>query len=90
WLGAGAARDINPKPNNLDRRFRIYRETLSRFSCAASIVGPHATDLISEILGVKASEGTMNELSNIIQPHPSLSEAIGESADAYFGKAIHM
>ena len=50
----------------------------------------HATDLISEILGVKASEGTMNELSNIIQPHPSLSEAIGESADAYFGKAIHM
>ncbi|MGZ9807329.1 hypothetical protein ACTMNS_05320, partial [Staphylococcus haemolyticus] len=28
--------DLNPKPNNLDRRFRIYRETLSRFSCAAS------------------------------------------------------
>lgn len=56
----------------------------------AFIVGPHATDLISEVLGVKASEGTMNELSNIIQPHPSLSEAIGESADAYFGKAIHM
>ncbi|MGZ9807072.1 hypothetical protein ACTMNS_03680, partial [Staphylococcus haemolyticus] len=22
---------FNPKPNNLDRRFRIYRETLSRF-----------------------------------------------------------
>ena len=55
----------------------------------AFIVGPHATDLISEVLGVKL-EGTMNELSNIIQPHPSLSEAIGESADAYFGKAIHM
>ncbi|MGZ9806963.1 hypothetical protein ACTMNS_03055 [Staphylococcus haemolyticus] len=28
---------LNPKPNNLDRRFRIYRETLSRFSCAASL-----------------------------------------------------
>ncbi|MGZ9808643.1 hypothetical protein ACTMNS_13005, partial [Staphylococcus haemolyticus] len=28
---------FNPKPNNLDRRFRIYRETLSRFSCAASV-----------------------------------------------------
>ncbi|MGZ9807727.1 hypothetical protein ACTMNS_07705 [Staphylococcus haemolyticus] len=27
---------LTPKPNNLDRRFRIYRETLSRFSCAAS------------------------------------------------------
>ncbi|MGZ9808668.1 hypothetical protein ACTMNS_13160, partial [Staphylococcus haemolyticus] len=31
-------RVFNPKPNNLDRRFRIYRETLSRFSCAASLV----------------------------------------------------
>ncbi|MGZ9808545.1 hypothetical protein ACTMNS_12460, partial [Staphylococcus haemolyticus] len=30
-------RVFNPKPNNLDRRFRIYRETLSRFSCAASL-----------------------------------------------------
>lgn len=64
---------------------KVYGEVLGAF-----IVGPHATDLISEVLGVKASEGTMNELSNIIQPHPSLSEAIGESADAYFGKAIHM
>lgn len=64
---------------------KAYGEVLGAF-----IVGPHATDLISEVLGVKASEGTMNELSNIIQPHPSLSEAIGESAYAYFGKAIHM
>ncbi|PYE10107.1 dihydrolipoamide dehydrogenase [Staphylococcus sp. AtHG25] len=64
---------------------KAYGEVLGAF-----IVGPHATDLISEVLGVKVSEGTMNELSNIIQPHPSLSEAIGESADAYFGKAIHM
>ncbi|MGZ9807766.1 hypothetical protein ACTMNS_07955 [Staphylococcus haemolyticus] len=29
---------VNPKCNNLDRRFRIYRETLSRFSCAASLI----------------------------------------------------
>ncbi len=33
------------------------------------IVGPHATDLISEILGVKASGGTLNDISQIIQPH---------------------
>ncbi|SUM42690.1 dihydrolipoamide dehydrogenase [Staphylococcus petrasii] len=54
------------------------------------IVGPHATDLISEILGVKASGGTLNDISQIIQPHPSLSEALGESADASFGKAIYI
>ena len=51
---------------------------------------PHATDLIGEVLGVKASEGTIYELSEIIQPHPALLEAIGEGADAYFGSAIHM
>ncbi|MGZ9806521.1 hypothetical protein ACTMNS_00500, partial [Staphylococcus haemolyticus] len=36
-LGSGIEPVFNPKPNNLDRRFRIYRETLSRFSCAASV-----------------------------------------------------
>ena len=51
---------------------------------------PHATDLIGEVLGVKASEGTIYELSEIIQPHPALLEAIGEGADVYFGSAIHM
>lgn len=62
-----------------------YGEILGAF-----VVGPHATDLISEILGVKAAEGTLNEMAHIIQPHPSLSEAIGESANHYFGQAIHM
>ena len=47
------------------------------------IVGPHATDIIGELLSVKASEGTIHELSQIIQPHPALLEAIGESADAF-------
>ena len=42
------------------------------------MVGPHATDLIGEVLGVKASEGTIYELSEIIQPHPALLEAIAK------------
>ena len=49
----------------------------------------HATDLISEILGVKASEGTMNELSNIIQPHPSIRSNWRERG-CILWKAIHM
>lgn len=53
------------------------------------IVGPHATDLISEILGIKMAGGTLNDIAHIIQPHPSLSEVIGESAEASFGKAIY-
>ena len=37
------------------------------------IVGPHATDIIGELMS--ASEGTIHELSQIIQP-PGLLEAI--------------
>ncbi|MFD1067006.1 dihydrolipoyl dehydrogenase [Oceanobacillus locisalsi] len=62
-----------------------YQEILGAF-----IVGPNATELIGELLGVKASEGTMHELADIVQPHPALSEVIGESAHALFKRAIHM
>src|SRR5699024_5959968 len=64
---------------------KAYGEVLGAF-----IVGPHATDLIGEVLVVKASEGTMNEIYNISQPHTTQSESIDESTDAYFRKAIHM
>ena len=57
-------------------------KSMERFF-GAFIVGPHATDIIGELLSVKASEGTIHELSQIIQPHPALLEAIGESADAF-------
>lgn len=62
-----------------------YQEILGVF-----IAGPNATELIGELLGVKVSEGTMHELADIVQPHPALSEVIGESAHALFERAIHM
>ncbi|WP_174614614.1 dihydrolipoyl dehydrogenase [Virgibacillus ihumii] len=62
-----------------------YQEILGVF-----IVGSRATEMIGELMGVKVSEGTINELAEVIQPHPALSEAIGETADALFGQAIHM
>lgn len=61
-----------------------YSEILGDF-----ITGPNATELIGELLGVKVSEGTIEELSQVIQPHPSLLEVMGESADSYLNKAIH-
>lgn len=62
-----------------------YQEILG-----AVIVGAHATELIGEILAVKHSEGTMNELASLIHAHPAVAEAIGESANALFQQAIHM
>jgi len=56
----------------------------------AVIVGTNATELLGELLGVKHSEGTMHELAGLIQAHPTVSEAIGESANMIFSQAIHV
>jgi dihydrolipoamide dehydrogenase len=53
------------------------------------IVGPHATDLISEGVLAKSMEATMEELAHVIHPHPTLSEAIMEAAHVAMGKGIH-
>ena len=55
----------------------------------AVIVAPNATEMIQEVLAVKGSEGTMHELTGFVRAHPSVSEAIGESAEAFFELAIH-
>ncbi|PIC63047.1 dihydrolipoyl dehydrogenase [Sporosarcina sp. P13] len=55
----------------------------------AVIVASNATELIQEVAVMKHAEGTMHELANFVQAHPTVSEAIGESANAFFGRAIH-
>ena len=46
--------------------------------------------MIHDILGMKYVEGTIEELASMTWAHPTLSEAIFESANNFFGKAIHM
>lgn len=55
----------------------------------AVICGPHATELISTILAVKESEGTVFEMKDQIFAHPTVSESIGEASLDYFDLAIH-
>jgi dihydrolipoamide dehydrogenase len=54
------------------------------------IVGPNATDLISEAVFAMEMEATVEELANAIHPHPTLSEALGEAAQVLTGGAIHL
>jgi dihydrolipoamide dehydrogenase len=53
------------------------------------IVGPHATDLISEGVLAKSMEATVEELAHAIHPHPTLSEAIMEAAHVAMRQGIH-
>lgn len=53
------------------------------------LVGPQATNMISEAGLAKVLDASSWEISETIHPHPTLSEVIGEAALAVEGKQIH-
>ncbi|MCY0876581.1 MAG: dihydrolipoyl dehydrogenase [Firmicutes bacterium] len=53
------------------------------------MIGPHATDLISEAGLALLLNASPWEIGQMIHPHPTLSEALGEAALAVDGLAIH-
>ncbi|MFN0059070.1 MAG: dihydrolipoyl dehydrogenase [Planctomycetota bacterium] len=54
------------------------------------IVGPHATDLISEGCVALGLEATAADLAHIIHAHPTLAEGMMEAAHGLTGGAIHI
>lgn len=55
----------------------------------AHMIGPHVTDMITEMGLAQVLEATSMNIAHTIHPHPTLSEAIMEAALAVEGKAIH-
>ncbi len=55
----------------------------------AHIVGNRACDMIAELVATMALEGGYQELSRIVHPHPTVSEAIFDAARAVDGWATH-
>jgi len=54
------------------------------------IVGPKATELITEGTVAMQLESTLDELIATIHPHPTLSEAVCEAAHAATGHPLHI
>lgn len=54
------------------------------------IIGPKATELITEGTVAMELESTVLEIQHTIHPHPTLSEAVGEAAHAVLGEPIHV
>ncbi len=52
------------------------------------MVGPHATDLISEACVALQLETTTEEIAKTIHPHPTLGEAMMQAAESVYGMAI--
>jgi dihydrolipoamide dehydrogenase len=55
-----------------------------------AIVGPHASDLISEAALAIEMDAYAEDIGLTIHPHPTLSEAIMEAANKALGHAIHV
>jgi dihydrolipoamide dehydrogenase len=56
----------------------------------ATIIGPDATNLITEYTLAMRAELTSDELIETIHPHPTLSEALREAVLAAEGRPIHI
>lgn len=67
----------------------IFNEKLGEI-LGAHIVGEHATELIATFATAISGELTVDELADTILAHPTLSEAMGEAAQAALGRALHL
>ncbi len=56
----------------------------------ATLVGPHAGDLIGQVTLAIEMGATLTDLDEILYAHPSLGEALQEGAESALGKAIHV
>jgi dihydrolipoamide dehydrogenase len=68
---------------------KIIRDAKYGEILGAHIVGPHATELIHELVVARENEYTVEELDLAIHAHPTLSEAVAEAALDSLGKMIH-
>ncbi|MEZ5125905.1 MAG: dihydrolipoyl dehydrogenase [Thermoleophilia bacterium] len=74
---------------NADGFVRIVCEAESGRILGASVLGPHAAELIHELALATHAGLTLESLAGTIHAHPTLSEAIGEAANAALGHGIH-
>ncbi|MFH0817782.1 MAG: dihydrolipoyl dehydrogenase [Candidatus Micrarchaeota archaeon] len=54
------------------------------------IIGPHASDLISEACVAVKNKLKVRDIANTIHPHPVLSEAFAEACLDSMGEALHL
>ncbi|WP_394139050.1 dihydrolipoyl dehydrogenase [Cytobacillus oceanisediminis] len=79
----------NGKAFTMDERtgfIKIIADEVHKEILGIVMVGPNATEMISEAAAFISLEGTVTELANLIHPHPSLSEGFSEAAKAWLEK----
>ncbi len=67
----------------------LYDEALGEI-LGVHIIGEHATELIATFATAMTGELTIDEMADTLMAHPTLSEAMGEAAQAALGRALHL
>jgi len=68
---------------------KIIAEEATDRVLGGHIVGPHASDLIHEIVVAMKNGLAVRDIAGAIHAHPTLSEGIREAAEDLHGQAIH-
>jgi dihydrolipoyl dehydrogenase len=86
WSASGRAVAMG----RLDGLTKLVFETASGRLLGVGLVGPHAGDLLAE--GTLAVEmgAVAEDLAGTIHMHPTLSETLGEAAELFLGRPIHL
>lgn len=86
WAASGKARILHDTTGFI----KIVREKKYDEILGIHIIGPRATDLISEACALIGLECTNEELGRIVHPHPTLGEAMMEASHVAAGHPLAM
>jgi dihydrolipoamide dehydrogenase len=86
WAASGRAHTLG-RPDGLTKL--IYDPQSERI-LGAGIVGVGAGELIAEAMLAMEMGAVARDLAGTIHTHPTLSETMGEAAEAIFGQATHL
>jgi dihydrolipoamide dehydrogenase len=86
WGASGRAMTLD----RTDGLTKLVLDPSTERILGVGIVGPGAGELISEGALAIEMDATATDLSLTIHPHPTLTETMMESAEAFFGLATHI
>lgn len=86
YVGVGKAVTIR----HTDGFVKLLADKQTGEILGAHLLGEGATELIHELLLAKSGELLVDDIASMIHAHPTLSEAILESAEGVFGRPVHI
>jgi len=85
FMASGRARAMD----NVDGFVKVIANPDSGRILAVHIIGPFASELISEAVTIMSFDGSVEDIALTMHAHPTLSEAFKEAALGAFDKAVH-